>query len=104
MLSCRPARTVAEGKIEEERRLFYVGMTRARSRLILTYPALKEFHKKSITVTPCRFIREIPDTCKDVDFSKHQTEQKQEYIENFFETMRRQFAAQGLTEDTGTQK
>jgi len=97
-------RTVIEGKIEEERRLFYVGMTRAQSRLILTYPAQKEFHKKVVTVTPCRFIREIPESCKDAEFSKEQEEQKEEYINNFFEDMRKKFAAQGLTGEPETQE
>ena len=34
-------RAVQEGKTEEERRLFYVGMTRAQKRLYLTYPRYK---------------------------------------------------------------
>jgi DNA helicase-2/ATP-dependent DNA helicase PcrA len=48
--------------LEEERRLFYVGMTRARERLILTR-ALTRFQFGQARVTePSRFLREIPVT------------------------------------------
>jgi superfamily I DNA/RNA helicase len=89
-------RTVAEGGIEEERRLFYVGMTRARKRLILTYPAAKVFRKKVVQVTPCRFIREIPPEFLDDEAVKKHDERKEEYVADFFETMHKQFAEKGL--------
>jgi superfamily I DNA/RNA helicase len=85
-------RTVDEGNIEEERRLFYVGMTRARKLLFLTYPARKIFRKKDLTVTPCRFIREIPEQYLNTDLMVEHEEKKQEYVTNFFEEMRRKFA------------
>jgi ATP-dependent DNA helicase UvrD/PcrA len=48
--------------LEEERRLFYVGMTRARERLILTR-ALTRFQFGQARVTePSRFLAEIPAT------------------------------------------
>jgi superfamily I DNA/RNA helicase len=87
-------KTVAEGSIEEERRLFYVGMTRAKTMLYLTYPHTKEFRKKLITVTPCRFIREIPEEFLDAAFTEQQEVQKQEFMDNFFEDMRKKFAGQ----------
>ena len=89
-------RTVAEGGIEEERRLFYVGMTRAQKRLILTYPATKEFRKKIIEVTPCRFIREIPGEFLDSNLVKQHDQRKEEYVTDFFESMKKQFAEKGL--------
>jgi superfamily I DNA/RNA helicase len=85
-------KTVAEGRIEEERRLFYVGMTRAKKQLLLTYPANREFRKKILPVTPCRFINEIPGEYLDAEFAKQQEAKKAEYIDNFFETMRQKFA------------
>jgi superfamily I DNA/RNA helicase len=91
-------KTVAEGRIEEERRLFYVGMTRAKKMLYLTYPHTKEFRKKLITVTPCRFIREIPEEFVDAEFAEQHEAQKQEYIDNFFDDMRKKFAAQSATD------
>ena len=42
-------------EIEEERRMFYVGMTRAKSRLILSY--VKE--KNGQALSPSRFIEEL---------------------------------------------
>jgi DNA helicase II / ATP-dependent DNA helicase PcrA len=84
-------KTVAEGGIEEERRLFYVGMTRAKKRLYLTYPHTKEFRKKTLTATPCRFIREIPQEFLDAEFTAQQVARKKEFADNFFETMRRKF-------------
>jgi DNA helicase II / ATP-dependent DNA helicase PcrA len=90
-------RTVLEGGIEEERRLFYVGMTRAQKLLYLTYPATKEFRKKIIQVTPCRFIREIPPEHLDDDAVKKHDEKKEEFVADFFEGMRKSFAEKGLT-------
>ncbi|HAJ78425.1 MAG TPA: ATP-dependent DNA helicase PcrA [Fibrobacteres bacterium] len=90
-------KAIAEGSIEEERRLFYVGMTRARKRLIITYPALKEFRKRSITVTPCRFIREIPEEFVDNEFTLQKEAEREQYAADFFEGMRKKFAEKGLT-------
>ena len=89
-------KALAEGGIEEERRLFYVGMTRARKRLMLSYPACKEFRKKSVTVTPCRFIREIPEHFIDGEFTKQKEAEKEKFVTDFFEGMRKTFAEKGL--------
>jgi DNA helicase II / ATP-dependent DNA helicase PcrA len=90
-------KAILEGGIEEERRLFYVGMTRAQKKLILTYPAIKEFRKKNIQVTPTRFIREIPPEFLDDDAVKKNDERKEEFVDDFFEGMRKQFVEKGLT-------
>ena len=49
-----------EGGEEEERRLFYVAVTRAKDQLYLCYPAL-DYSRSSgvLTLSPSRFIREI---------------------------------------------
>jgi DNA helicase-2/ATP-dependent DNA helicase PcrA len=47
-------------KLEEERRLCYVGMTRARRRLFLTQAEARRLHGTDYYPTPSRFIREIP--------------------------------------------
>jgi DNA helicase II / ATP-dependent DNA helicase PcrA len=91
-------KAIQEGSIEEERRLFYVGMTRARKRLILTYPAQKEFRKRSVTVTPCRFIREIPEEFIDKEFTKQTEAEREQFVADFFAGMRQKFAEQGLTD------
>ncbi|MFA6448219.1 MAG: UvrD-helicase domain-containing protein [bacterium] len=50
----------AEGNIEEERRLFYVGMTRARRRLFISYACERHRYGQIIPREPSRFIEEIP--------------------------------------------
>ncbi|WP_428100380.1 DNA helicase II [Candidatus Rariloculus sp.] len=49
----------AEG-LEEERRLCYVGLTRAREELYLSYAEQRRLHGVDNYSTPSRFIREIP--------------------------------------------
>ncbi len=49
-----------EVDIEEERRLLYVGLTRAREQLILTSSATRTSHGKSMAMTPSRFLHEMP--------------------------------------------
>jgi DNA helicase-2/ATP-dependent DNA helicase PcrA len=46
--------------LEEERRLCYVGITRAREKVYLTYAEQRRLHGVETFATPSRFIREIP--------------------------------------------
>ncbi len=46
--------------LEEERRLCYVGITRARRQLYLTYAEQRRLYGSESYTTPSRFIREIP--------------------------------------------
>ena len=85
-------RTVAVGKIDEERRLFYVGMTRAMKLLILTFPATKVFRTKSMKVTPCRFLWEIPEEFLDGKIGEKEDTTKQEFVTDFFKQMQEKFA------------
>lgn len=48
--------------IDEERRLFYVGVTRAKQKLILSRCLMRKRHGVSRPVAPSRFIVEIDDT------------------------------------------
>lgn len=50
----------SEDDIEEERRLAYVGMTRARQRLYLTYARSRRVWGQEQSNPPSRFIKEIP--------------------------------------------
>lgn len=89
---CMPSpRAIEEGKIDEERRLFYVGMTRAQKRLYLTYSGTKVFRGKVRKVTPCPFLREIPEEFLDGKIGEKQDEEKMEYVENFFKEMKEKF-------------
>ena len=51
----------AEGDIEEERRLFYVGMTRAQNRLILTRSLTRTLHGQTRSHPESLFLSEIPE-------------------------------------------
>jgi DNA helicase-2/ATP-dependent DNA helicase PcrA len=44
--------------VEEERRLFYVGITRARDRLVCTWPAVRVHHHQQYKNMPSRFLAE----------------------------------------------
>ena len=55
------ATDAAPQDIEEERRLFYVGVTRARETLTLTRAATRAMRGKAIPRTPSRFLLEIPE-------------------------------------------
>ena len=48
------------GRLEEERRLAYVGITRARQKLILSYAEARRLHGQDMYGLPSRFLREIP--------------------------------------------
>ncbi len=49
-----------EAELEEERRLLYVGITRARKRLVLTSAARRRVFGEYQSTQPSRFIEEIP--------------------------------------------
>ncbi len=48
------------GRLEEERRLAYVGITRARQKLVLSYAETRRIHGQDMYGIPSRFLREIP--------------------------------------------
>jgi DNA helicase-2/ATP-dependent DNA helicase PcrA len=48
------------GRLEEERRLCYVGITRAMQRLVMTYAESRRLHGSDSYNSPSRFVREIP--------------------------------------------
>jgi DNA helicase-2/ATP-dependent DNA helicase PcrA len=55
------ARSVAEGMLEEERRLLYVGMTRARWRLYLSLAHQRSLYGTVMLNGPSRFLSELPE-------------------------------------------
>jgi len=56
-------RAVDEGNLEEERRLCYVGLTRAQRQLYLSYAEVRRLHGAEQIGAPSMFLREIPDDC-----------------------------------------
>ncbi len=60
------ATDVVPQDVEEERRLFYVGITRAREALTLTRAAARMMRGKPVLRTPSRFLVEIPEALLEV--------------------------------------
>jgi DNA helicase-2/ATP-dependent DNA helicase PcrA len=61
------------GDLEEERRLFYVGITRARERLWLTRSAMRIDRGRELPRPPSRFIEELPaDSVRAYEIAKRE--------------------------------
>jgi DNA helicase-2/ATP-dependent DNA helicase PcrA len=56
-------RAVEEGDIDEERRLFYVAVTRAMNELYIAFPLMHAGRNGVQRLLPSRFIAEIPKDC-----------------------------------------
>jgi len=71
--------SIEAGTIDEERRLMYVGITRAKQTLTLTYSAKRKFGGESLPTTPSRFLEELPadDLSWEGKTSGRSVEQKQ---------------------------
>ena len=61
-----PRADEGEEELEEERRLFYVALTRARHELTLTCCRQRRHHGRTLELPPSRFLREIPDGLMEV--------------------------------------
>jgi DNA helicase-2/ATP-dependent DNA helicase PcrA len=60
-----------EAELEEERRLCYVGITRARTRLVLTSAARRRVFGDYQATQPSRFLEEIPPDLIEQEFSTY---------------------------------
>jgi DNA helicase-2/ATP-dependent DNA helicase PcrA len=57
-------------ELEEERRLAFVGMTRAQEELYLSYARMREFRGQTLYAVPSMFLEELPrDGIDEVDLS-----------------------------------
>ena len=72
-------------ELEEERRLCYVGMTRARSRLVLTGAARRRIFGEYQASKPSRFIEEMPAELLDQTTSSYTSSNDRAYQSNFYE-------------------
>jgi len=54
------------GRLEEERRLCYVGMTRARKELVLTYAEVRRLYGSEHYTSPSRFLGKSPELIEEV--------------------------------------
>jgi DNA helicase-2/ATP-dependent DNA helicase PcrA len=55
------ARSIEEQGVEEERRLFYVGLTRAEEKLTLTHASSRMLWGRTTSHLPSRFLDELPE-------------------------------------------
>ena len=58
--------------MEEERRLCYVGMTRARERLFLTNARRRRIFGQDQFNPPCRFLTDVPRELLDMEDEGYQ--------------------------------
>ncbi len=65
-----------EGGLEEERRLCYVGITRAKEKLYITNAKRRMLYGKDVINPPSRFIKEIDDNLLDIQNEKMLDEEK----------------------------
>lgn len=54
-------RSLDEGNVEEERRLFYVAITRAKERLFFTHARARYKYGETLYTSPSKFLQEIPE-------------------------------------------
>lgn len=59
--------TYTDSSLEEERRLLYVGITRARERLLMTCAQTRFMYGTTRQQQPSRFVQELPDECVTYD-------------------------------------
>ena len=65
--------SIEEGRLEEERRLMYVGITRAKEQLALSFARRKRRFGEIMANDPSRFLAELPDS--DLHWSGRDAEQ-----------------------------
>ena len=65
------ARSVAEDGVEEERRLMYVGITRARRNLTLTCTAARNKYGRTVESMPSRFLYELKGEAPPAGWRAH---------------------------------
>ncbi|GBD97842.1 ATP-dependent DNA helicase PcrA [bacterium BMS3Abin06] len=83
----------SDGGLEEERRLFYVGITRAMKELFITYTDHRRKYGKETPSIPSRFLEEIPEEVTRVidRFEKMDPEQESAYVKKLYENFMAKF-------------
>ena len=87
------ARSVEEngGDVEEERRLFYVAITRARNKLIISSCRKRRKQQANIECEPSRFLDEIPANL--VEYHEPQQEVSNDQAQDILANMLKKFGA-----------
>jgi DNA helicase II / ATP-dependent DNA helicase PcrA len=82
--------------LEEERRLCYVGITRAKEHLYLTRAAIRVKRGKDVPCTPSRFLEDLPpDTVEVIDLEAPRAGPPTVEEKNFFANLKERFKAKG---------
>ncbi|MEJ2754604.1 MAG: 3'-5' exonuclease [Gammaproteobacteria bacterium] len=68
--------SVEAAMLQEERRLFYVGITRAQQRLVLSYATTRKQYGETVACTPSRFLDELP--VETIDWQRSDRERTEE--------------------------
>jgi ATP-dependent DNA helicase Rep len=84
-----PHRTsIEENTIEEERRLAYVGITRAQQILTMTLCKQRKRQGESVTILPSRFLEELPRECLHWPEKMDNPEEKQAHAQSHLSSLR----------------
>ncbi len=89
-------RSFDEGRVDEERRLFYVGITRAKQKLTISYTRTRVKWGQKQTSMPSLFLKELDRKhVEELDYTRHMNETvTQEENTNFFSGLRAMLAEQ----------
>lgn len=71
-------------EIEEERRLFYVGITRAREKLLITHARHRQLYGKMEESSPSRFLKELPSFVRHDAASAWHHQEASQYFSLWF--------------------
>jgi superfamily I DNA/RNA helicase len=82
------ARAKEEGTLDEERRLFYVAMTRAQETLALSYCLVRKKYGKPRPCHPSQFLMELPEELIERADAKGKQPVSVETGKQFFSSMR----------------
>ncbi|HZL14002.1 MAG TPA: UvrD-helicase domain-containing protein [Verrucomicrobiae bacterium] len=81
-------RSTAEGTLDEERRLFYVGVTRAMQFLTISHCAARKKYGQLMPCHPSRFLKELPPELVEEPDGKDSKPVEQEAGKNLFAAIR----------------
>ncbi len=90
------SRSTVEGTLDEERRLFYVGVTRAMTLLVISHCGGRKKYGQLMPCHPSRFLKELPAELVEEPDGKDAKPVTQESGKNLFAALR---GAAGLTTD-----
>jgi superfamily I DNA/RNA helicase len=82
------SRSKLEGTLDEERRLFYVAITRAMQSLRISYCLTRKKYGQSLTCHPSVFLKELPDHLVDRADAKASQVVTTETGKSFFDNLR----------------